>query len=78
MDCSHARIASIIKMAILNHANHLPLNLQMGDLLLGTIINFFDCCSKDVLYILICNIVATFILEKLLILKKEHVSTNQM
>ena len=78
MDCSHARIASTIKVAILNHANHLPLNLQMGDLLLGTIINFLDCCSKDVFYILICNIVATFILEKLLILKKEHVSTNQM
>ena len=40
MDCSHARIASTIKMAILNHENHLPLNLQMGNLLLGTIINF--------------------------------------
>ena len=34
------RIASIIKMAILNHANHLPLNLQMENLLLGTTINF--------------------------------------
>ena len=78
MDCSYARIASIIKMAILNHANHLPFNLQMGDLLLGTRINFFDCYSKDVLYILICNIVTTFILEKRLILKKEYVSTNQM
>ena len=40
MDCSHARIASTIKMAILNHANHLTLNLQMGNLLLETIINF--------------------------------------
>ena len=39
MDCSHARITSTIKMAILNHANNLPLNLQMGNLLLGTIIN---------------------------------------
>ena len=40
MDFSHARIASTIKMAIVNHANHLPLNLQMGNLLLGSIINF--------------------------------------
>ena len=55
MDCSHAQIASTIKMAILNHANHLPLNLQIGNLLLGTIIKFFDCDSTDVLYILICN-----------------------
>ena len=55
MDCSHAQIASIIKMAVLNHANHLPLNLQMGNLLLGTIINFLNCDSKDVLYTLICN-----------------------
>ena len=38
MDCSHARIASTIKIAISNHA--LPLNLQMGNLLLGTTINF--------------------------------------
>ena len=56
MDCSHARIASTIKMAILNHANHLPLNLQMGNLLLGTIIN--------VLYILICNNCDYFYLGK--------------
>ena len=55
MDCFHARVASTIKMAILNHANHLRLNLQMRNLLLGTIINFFYCDSKDVLYILICN-----------------------
>ena len=46
MDCSHARIASTIKMAILNHANHLPLNLQMGNLLLGTTINFLIAIVK--------------------------------
>ena len=40
VDCSHAQIASAIKMAILNYAKHLPLNLQMGNLLLETIINF--------------------------------------
>ena len=34
------------KMAILNHANHLPLNLQMGNLLLGTIINFLIAIVK--------------------------------
>ena len=56
MDYSHARIASTINMAILNHANHLPLNLQMGNLLLGTIIN--------VLYILICNNCDYFYLGK--------------
>ena len=39
MGCSHARIASNNKMAILNPASNLPLNLQMGNLLLGTIIN---------------------------------------
>ena len=61
MDCSHARIASTIKMAILNHANHLPLNLQMGNPLLGTTI---DCDSKDVLYILICNNCDYFYLGK--------------
>ena len=46
MDCSHARIASTIKMAILNHANHLPLNLQMGNLLLGTTINILIAIVK--------------------------------
>ena len=35
--------------------------------------NFFDCDSTDVVII-----VNTFILEKLLILNKEYVSTNQM
>ena len=40
MDCSHAQIASTIKMAVLNYAKHLTLNLQMGNLLLGTIMNF--------------------------------------
>ena len=34
--------------------------------------NFFDCDSTDVVII-----VNTFILEKLLILNKEYVSTNQ-
>ena len=38
------------KMAILNHANRLPLNLQMGNLLLGTIINFLIVIVK-MLYI---------------------------
>ena len=46
MDCSHARIASTIKMAILNHANHLPLNLQMGNLLLEITINFLIAIVK--------------------------------
>ena len=40
MDCSHAGIASTIKMAILNHANHSPVNLLMRNLLLGTKIIF--------------------------------------
>ena len=46
MDCSHARIASTIKVAILNHANHLPLNLQMGDLLLGATVIFLTAIVK--------------------------------
>ena len=46
MDCSHARIASTIKMAVLNHANHLHLNLQIEDLLLGTTINFLIAIVK--------------------------------
>ena len=33
-------------MAILNHANHLPLNLEMGNLLLGTKINFLIAIVK--------------------------------
>ena len=45
-DCSHARIASTIKMAILNHVNHLPLSLQMGNRLLGTTINFLIAIVK--------------------------------
>ena len=54
-------------MAILNHANHLLLNLQMRSLLLGTTINFFDCDSKDV-----------FISQYAIIVTKEYLSTNQM
>ena len=46
MDCSHALIASAIKVAILNHVNHLPLNLRMGNLLLGTTINFLIAIVK--------------------------------
>ena len=46
VDCSHAQIASAIKMAILNYAKHLPLNLQMGNLLLETIINFLIAIVK--------------------------------
>ena len=46
MDCSPARIASTIKMAILNHANHLPLNLQMGNLLPGITISFLIVIVK--------------------------------
>ena len=46
MDCSDARIASTIKMAMLNHANHLRLNLQMGNLLLGITINFLIAIVK--------------------------------
>ena len=46
MDCSHAQIAYTIKMAILNHVNHLPLNLQMGNLLLGITINFLIAIVK--------------------------------
>ena len=34
-------VSSTIKMALLNPANHLPINLQMGNLLLETTINFF-------------------------------------
>ena len=64
MDCSHARIASTIKMAILNHANHLPLNLQMGNLLLGTAINFLIAIVKMFcisLYVIIVNILIIFL-----------------
>ena len=50
MDCSHARFVSTIKMAILNHVNHLPLNLQMGNLLLGTTINFLIAIVKMFIY----------------------------
>ena len=78
MDCSHARIASTIKMAILNHANHLPLNLQMGILLLETTINFLISIVKMFCISQYVIIVTTFILEKLLILNKEYVSTNQV
>ena len=46
MDCSDPRIASTIKMAMLNYANHLPLNLQMGNLLLGITINFLIAIVK--------------------------------
>ena len=46
MDCSHARIASTIKVAILNHANYLPLNLQIGNLLLGATLNFLTAIVK--------------------------------
>ena len=34
------------KMTILNHADYLPLNLQMGNLLLGTTINFLVAIVK--------------------------------
>ena len=34
------------KMAIVNHPNHLPLNLQMGNLLLGITINFLIAIVK--------------------------------
>ena len=54
MDCSHTWIASTINMAILNHANYLPLNLQMGDLLPGPTINFLIAIAKT-FYILIFN-----------------------
>ena len=63
MDCSHARIASTIKMAILNHANHLPLNLQM-EICYSELNKIFDCDSRDVLYILICNNCEYFYLGK--------------
>ena len=33
-------------MALLNHENHLPLNLQMGNLLRGTTINFLIVIVK--------------------------------
>ena len=46
MGCSYARIASTIKMGILNHANHLPFNLQMGNQLLGTTRNFLIAIVK--------------------------------
>ena len=72
MDCSHARIASTIKMAISNHANHLHLNLQMGNLLLRTTIMFFNCDSKEVLYILICNNCDYFYLGKTIDFKQRR------
>ena len=78
MDCSHAQIASTIKMAILNHANNLPLNLHMGNLLLGTTINFLIVIVKMFYISQYVIIVTTFTLEKLLILNKEYLSTNQM
>ena len=46
MDCSHVRIGSTIKMAILNHANSLHLNLQMGNLLRGTATNLLIAIVK--------------------------------
>ena len=44
-DCSHERIAFTIKIAILNHASHLPLN---GKSVTWNYNKFFDCDSKDV------------------------------
>ena len=63
MDCSHARIASTIKMAILNHADHL-LKLTNGKSVTWNYNKFFDCDCKDVLYILICNNCDYFYLGK--------------
>ena len=53
-----------MKMAILDHVNHLPLNLQMGNLLLGTTINFLIAIVKMFFYILICNNCDYFYLGK--------------
>ena len=64
MDCSHARIASTIKMAILNHANRLPLNLENGKSVTWNYYIFFDYDGKDVLYVLICNNCDYFYLGK--------------
>ena len=64
MDSSHARIASTIKMAMLNHANHLTFKLKNGKSVTWDYNKFFDCNSKDVLYILICNNCDYFYLGK--------------
>ena len=61
MDCPHEPIAFTIKIAILNHASHLPLN---GKSITWDYIKFCDYDSKDVLYILICNNCDYFYLGK--------------
>ena len=56
MDSFHARISSTIKMAILNHANGKSVTWNYN--------KYFDCDSKDVLCILICNYCDHFYLGK--------------
>ena len=70
MDCSHEPIAFTIKIAILNHASHLPLN---GKSITCNYIKFFDYDSKDVLYILICNNCDYFYLGKTLDFKQTQI-----
>ena len=57
---------------------YLPLNLQMENLLFGTTIIFLIAIVKMFYISQYVLIVTTFILEKLLILSKEYVSTSQM
>ena len=52
MDCSHAQIASTIKMAILNYANHLPLNLENGKSVTWNYNIFFDCDFRFIRFIM--------------------------
>ena len=66
------------KNGYIKHANHLPLNLQMGNMLLGTTMHFLIMVVKMFYIFSYAIIVTTFILEKVSILKKEYISKNQM
>ena len=66
------------KNGYIKHANHLPLNLQMGNMLLGTTIHFLIMVVKMFYIFSYAIIVTTFILENVSILRKEYISKNQM
>ena len=59
-------------MAILNHVNHLPLNVQMGNLLLGTTIGFLIAIVKMFYVSQICNNCDYFYLGKTIDFKQRH------
>ena len=67
MDCSHTRISSTITMAILN-----------GKFVTWNHNKFFDCDSKDVLYILICHNCDHFYLGKNIDFEQRIRKQNQM